>query len=390
MPIATLGALLAAGVAAAAGAGALRAVRATRALYPEPLPPPAVDPPDVAADDPARPTAAVLLDRAGTEVSDFLLPYELLAASQAFDVYAVGVDRRPATLTGGLDVVPDLGIADVASLLAGRVDVVVVPHLPAPDDRMFRWLREQSAEGALVLTICTGAGVAAEAGLFDGRTATAHWGDIGRFERRYPQVRWRRDVRYVDGGDVVASAGITSGIDATLHVIDRLAGAAAMHRAAETVGYDDLAFLHDPALEPLRFSPADLIVAFRAAFGRRHRLDVHLEDGVDEFALAAEMDTFAATFTARLRTVAPNGQAVRTRHGLTVLPRASATTAWATARRFPARTPGPPYAAFQRALEGLTGLGGQAIARFAARRLELRDPRATTTTTHDDHTRRTR
>ena len=48
-------------------------------------------------------------------------------------------------------------------------------------------------------------------GLLDGRTATTHWGDIDRIEQAYPAVKWVRGVRYVDGGDYMTSAGITSG-----------------------------------------------------------------------------------------------------------------------------------------------------------------------------------
>ncbi|MFA9429483.1 DJ-1/PfpI family protein [Egicoccus sp. AB-alg2] len=387
MPASVISTLIVAAVAAIGATGAVRAKRAARTLYP--APPPVVDDNTVDLDrhDPDRPTALVLLDHAGTEVSDFLLPYELLAASRAFNVYAVAPERRPATLTGGLDVVPHLGFADVATLPSSRVEVVVVPHLPTPDDRVLGWLRARSEAGALVLTICTGAGVAAAAGLLDGRTSTAHWGDIGRFERRYPQVRWRRDVRYVDDGDFIASAGITSGIDATLHVIRRLAGDEGMHRAAETVGYTDLGYLDDPAVEPFRVSMADLIVVLRAAFARRPRIDVFLDDDVDEFALAAVMDTLAASFTARLTTVTPDGTAVRTRHGLTVIPRASAATAPASQRRYPARTSGTPYRAFDEALTDLADLGGRAIARFAAKRLELRNTPIDPTTTQNDHAR---
>jgi putative intracellular protease/amidase len=389
MPAFVIGTFTIAAFAALAITGAVRATRAARALYPAPLPVADDNAVDLAGHDPDRPTALVLLDHTGTEVSDFLLPFELLAASEAFNVYAVAPERRPATLTGGLDVVPHLGFADVATLPPGRDELVVVPHLPTPDERVLDWLRSRSQAGALVLTICTGAGVAAASGLLDGRTTAAHWGDIGRFERRYSQVRWRRDVRYVDDGDIVASAGITSGIDATLHVIRRLCGEAAVKRAADAVGYTDLGYLDDPAVEPFRFAVADLVVALKAAFGRRQRISVYLDDQVDEFALAAVMDTLAASFTARLTTVTRDGTPVRTRHGLTVVPRASAATARATQRRHPARTPGTPYRAFHVALGDLADVGGWAIARFAAKRLELRDTPISTTTTQDDYPRST-
>ena len=304
------------------GLGLIRASKAMRDLYPAPLP--AVqeqaDPPH----DPRLLTAAVLLDHRGTEVSDFLLPYELLAASGAFNVYAAAADPRPAVLTGGLDVVPDASYAQLDRLPTGRADLVVVPHMPTPAPAVISWIRDQANAGATVLSICTGAGVVAAAGVFDGRSATAHWADLAKFERRYPQVEWVRGVRFVDGGDVPASAGITSGIDATLHIIRRLAGGDAMQRAADAIGYSDLRYLQDPAAEQYRPAPADAVVLLSAAFNRRPDIGVLLRDGVDETALAAAPDS------------------------------------------------GPPYAAIGQALDDLARHAGRPIARFAAKRLEHR------------------
>lgn len=393
--IKVIAALLAAG-ALPAGVGALRAVRAMRALYPEPLaaagrretPP---------AHDPERLTAAVLLDHAGTEVSDFLLPYELLAASGAFNVHAVAPQYRPATLTGGLDVMPHVSLAGFEDLPLERADLIVVPHMPDPDPRIIDWLHAQAQAGATVLSICTGAGVAAAAGVFDGRRATAHWGDLARFERRYPHVAWVRGVRYVDDGGVAASAGITSGVDATLHMIRRLADVDAMHAAAEAIGYTDFTYLADPATEQYRFEAADLILPLTAAFGRRLTVGVLLQEGVHETALAAAMDTYGASFTARTLTMTRDGRSARSRHGLTLLPRNNVEEASSLDRLLlpgaqdPQKTAelhthaeggssrvislpqaGPAYVAIQDALNDLASLGGQPIARFAAKRLEYR------------------
>ena len=369
------------------GLGLARAYRAMRALYPQPL----TGSPDerpVRGYDAGRLTAAVLLDHDGTEVSDFLLPYELLAASGAFNVYATAPERRPAVLTGGLDVVPDASYDQFDRLPTDRADLVVVPHMPTPVRSVISWIREQANVGATILSICTGAGVAAAAGVFDGRSATAHWGDLAKFERRYPQVDWRRGVRFVDSGGVAASAGITSGIDATLYFIRHLAGEHAMQRAADAIGYSDLRYMEDPAVEQYRPAAADAVVLLAAAFGRRPDIGVLLRDGVDETALAAAMDTYGATFTGRMRTLSRGGRPVRTRHGLTVVPRGrseSVRTSRLLAPRAGDGQPepagatalpesGPPYAAFGQALDDLTQHAGRPIARFAAKRLEHRSP----------------
>lgn len=364
--------------------GAVRATKAMRALYPQPLVRPAVQD-EAPPHDANRLTAAVLLDHNGTEVSDFLLPYELLAASGAFNVYGTAPAARPAVLTGGLDVQPHVSHRQFDDLPIDRADLVVVPHMPNPAPAVVSWIRNQADRGATILSICTGAGVAAMAGVFDGRSATAHWGDLARFERRYPQVDWVRGVRFVDGGDVAASAGITSGIDATLHIIRRFAGQATMQRAADAIGYTDLRYLNDPTAEQYRPSVADAAVMLRTAFARRPTIGVLLRDGVDETALAAAIDTYGSTFTGRMRTMTPRRRAIRTRHGLTLIPRCDAQQA-RTARvlaphaeggapapgamRLPAA--GPPYAAIQEALDDLARTAGRPVARFAAKRLEHR------------------
>lgn len=392
MSIAQIIALVVLTAAGAVAFGALRARRAMRNLYPQPLPTIAISEGIAPAHDPGRPTAVVLLDHAGTEVSDFLLPYQLLAASAAFNVYAVAPEYRPATLTGGLDAMPDLSLAGFERLPPQRADLVVIPHLTAPGPSLLDWVRGQSQAGAVVLTICTGASVAAQAGLLDGRRATAHWGDLPRFERQHPGVEWVRGVRYVDDGDICSSAGITSGIDATLHVIRRLVGDDAMGRAAQAVGYTDLGYLTDPTTDQYRVEPADLIFPLTAAFGRRPRLRVLLRDGVDETSLAAVMDVHAATCTARLTTVSVGEQPVRTRHGLALLPRAARNGCPTSSTLVPATSTtvsgpasghdgatgriagsqGTPFDAFRVAVDDLAQRRGGTIARFAAKRLEYR------------------
>ncbi|HEY3470115.1 MAG TPA: AraC family transcriptional regulator, partial [Amycolatopsis sp.] len=81
--------------------------------------------------DPAKPTAVVVVGQEGAVVSDVLAPYEILATTGRFNVYTVAPERAPKPLTGGLDLVPDLSFADLATRLGPKApDLVVVPALP--------------------------------------------------------------------------------------------------------------------------------------------------------------------------------------------------------------------------------------------------------------------
>jgi AraC family transcriptional activator FtrA len=115
-------------------------------------------------------------------------------------------------------------------------DTVVVPAYfdlfsPPPEEALAA-LREASARGARVLSVCTGAFALAHAGLLDGRRATTHWVFAAELASRFPRVEVDDAALYVDEGEVMTSAGLSAGIDLCLHVIRKDHGAAVGERVA--------------------------------------------------------------------------------------------------------------------------------------------------------------
>ena len=276
--------------------------------------------------DPAKPTVVVLLGADLTEVTDALGPYEVFARAGAFNVLTAAPERRPTLLTGGLTVLPHYALSDLDTLLGnGAADVVVVPNIPniaePQNEALVGWLQEQAASGALMHSWCKGAMALAEAGLLDGSTATAHWGDIPELERQYPAVTWQRGVRWVEHGRFVMSAGITSGIDASLRVITRLLGDATARRVAGEMRYPNFQYSVDPAAPPYTIEPADAILLADAAFGGLRRSDIGLAvyPGVGELDLSNIYDAHAYTMVATVHAVGDQA-VIHTAHGLTVLP----------------------------------------------------------------------
>jgi putative intracellular protease/amidase len=277
--------------------------------------------------DPTLPTVAVVLGSNRTEVTDFLIPYQLFSASGAYNVYAVAPERRMISLSEGLEVMPDYSYAELDMLLGKSPDVIVLPAIPninSPENEaVLTWIRQEAERGSFIFSICVGAEVFAATGLLDGRTATTHWGDIDRIEALYPNVNWVRGLRYVDGGTYMTSAGITSGIDAVLHYIAQHNGDDLAQTISENMHYPAYAFVDQPQVEQYA-AGIDLTTVglINILFHWYHpTAGVLLYDGINELDLAATYDTYSATYTTKLVSVSQTRHLITTQYGLQLVPR---------------------------------------------------------------------
>ncbi len=154
-----------------------------------------------------------------------------------FQVHTIAVADPVVIARGGLRLVASATIRDHPPL-----DVLVVPGgltgEAERDDRLIAWLAETAETAAVTASVCTGAFLLAGAGLLDGRHATSHWEDVDELELRFPQVRVRRQVRWVDEGRVVTSAGISAGLDMSLHLVRRQEGEELARATARQMDYE--------------------------------------------------------------------------------------------------------------------------------------------------------
>lgn len=342
-------------------------------LAPAPAHPPGLDFPAPPALDQDKPTVAVVLGNAVTEVADTLAPYVAFKTAGAFNVVTVAERRLPVALSGGLDVLPHFTFAELDTRLGRDPDLIVIPNIVdvRGNGAVREWVRQHGGRHSLVMSVCAGAEMLAATGLIDGRRATTHWGDIGRIERSYPGVQWVRGQRYVDDGQFVSTAGILSGIDGALHMIDRLRGRELALRVARALHYDGARFLDDPTMPQFRPAPRDAIVLLNAAYGwDRASLGVPLHDGMEDLPLAAVYDTYGLSFA--LSSVAAPGAVVTTRHGLHLLAR-HAPEEWSASggTLLPGRAEDRRFA-FDAALEDVARRQNVPTAEFAAKRLEYR------------------
>ena len=176
----------------------------------------------------------VLFD--GVEIIDFAGPYEVFGQA-GFGVVTLSRDGKPVTTAMGLKVTPD---HDFAS--APPFDVLLVPGGDVGDAQkdtaLLDFIRSRAADARHVLSVCTGAHVLGASGLLDGLQATTFMPRLDQLAHQYPKVEVVRDVRWIDNGKIITSAGLSSGIDAALHVVARVRGTDIARSTALQLEYD--------------------------------------------------------------------------------------------------------------------------------------------------------
>ena len=99
------------------------------------------------------------------------------------------------------------------------------------DERLLAWLRERAAEVELLLSVCTGALLLGAAGLLERRSATTHHDAYDELAALSPTTQVVRGQRFVRSAErIVTSAGVSAGVDASLYVVQELAGAETQDR----------------------------------------------------------------------------------------------------------------------------------------------------------------
>ena len=169
----------------------------------------------------ARTVLIVLFD--GVLSLDFTGPLEVFAGAAgavpgAYDIRTGSLDGSPVRTSSGLSVTPDLALPD-----APAPHTLIVPGgegTRAMDPGVVAWLRENAPAARRLVSVCTGAYALAAAGLLDGRRVTTHWALSEGLAERFPAVEVDPEPIYIRDGAVSTSAGVTSGIDLALALVE--------------------------------------------------------------------------------------------------------------------------------------------------------------------------
>jgi transcriptional regulator GlxA family with amidase domain len=170
---------------------------------------------------------------------DGLQPLDLVGPHEVFDGANRLLAARPTDHPGyELKVVSEFGgtITSTSGLgLATHpwsdldnhqpVDTLIIPGGFAATDppttpSLVKWLRAIGSTSRRVCCVCTGAFLAAEAGLLNGRTVSTHWAMTSQLAKRFPDITVNADAIYVNDGPIWTSAGVTAGLDVSLALVE--------------------------------------------------------------------------------------------------------------------------------------------------------------------------
>ena len=197
----------------------------------------------------------------GVQIIDYTGPYETFGhvysePGPAFNIYTVSEKSGAITTSMGMSVNPKYNFEN-----APAPDVLVVPgggvEGQIENPKVISWIQEKSNRAEIVISVCNGAYILAKAGLLDGLEATTTAGLIAGLRKVAPKTRVVEDKRFVDNGKIITTAGLSSGIDGSLHVIERLFGRGTAQMAALGMEYN-----WDPESKFVRAALADRYLRF--------------------------------------------------------------------------------------------------------------------------------
>lgn len=209
----------------------------------------------------SQPRNLAILIFDGVQIIDYTGPFETFGhvyngEEPAFNIYTVSAKTNAITTSMGMSVNPKYSFEN-----APAPDVLLIPggdvdgQLESP--ATIKWVQEKAKNAEIVLSVCNGAFILAKAGLLDGLQATTTAGLIPAFREAATKTKVLDDVRFVDNGKIITAAGLSSGIDGALHVVERLFGRGMAQMVALGMEYN-----WDPDSKYARAALADRYMRF--------------------------------------------------------------------------------------------------------------------------------
>jgi transcriptional regulator GlxA family with amidase domain len=181
----------------------------------------------------SAPRQVAILVYPGVQSLDVTGPLEVFAGAQqlieltartepGYEIRTVSTDGAPLCSSSGLTLVPDLRLSDAPT----ELDTLIVAggsghREAAADNTILEWISRAASSSRRTASVCTGAFLLAAAGLLHGRRATTHWASADELARLHPDVRVDAEPIFLRDGPIWTSAGVTSGMDLALALVEQ-------------------------------------------------------------------------------------------------------------------------------------------------------------------------
>jgi len=183
-----------------------------------------------------KPMTVCLYLQNGVEVLDFAGPMEVFSYAGA-KIFTVSKTKAPIKSQGILTIIPDYDITNAPSF-----DILAVfggnSGNASEDPNVIAWIKSRQPTTKYYFSVCTGAFIFGKAGLLDNLTITTFHSSIENLRKAVPSAKVLDNVRFVDNGNIITTAGISAGIDGALHMVQKLGGEALAKNVAFYMEYD--------------------------------------------------------------------------------------------------------------------------------------------------------
>ncbi len=280
----------------------------------------------IPAYDRSKKTVVIVANNDGTELFDMIAPYYLFNATGKANVFIVAKNKQPVVVKKGFFLLPQFTFNEIDSLSI-KPDAIVIPFLSAADSAqqdpvIINWIRKHYSAQVNVLSVCDGSATAAATGIFDGKPITAHASDFAGIKAHFNKPLWIQDVSVANEGNLYSTAGVSNATEGSLMVINKLFGSETMKKVSEGVYYP-YPFPKTTHQSNTFTFRNKVSVGKKIILKRNKKMGVLLEEGINEFELAAILDTYNRTFPKSIESFSVNDQAVKSKYGLTLIPTGS-------------------------------------------------------------------
>ena len=191
----------------------------------------------IAADEKVevKPLKVLFYLQDGVEILDFAGPMEVFTAA-GFKIFTVARRKDTIIAQGVLKIIPDYSIddappADIIAFFGGSTGK------ESNDAAVMHWLKNAPAP-SYYFSVCTGAFFLGKAGILDHLTVTTFHLSIDDLQKTVPSAKVLSNVRFVDNGHIITTAGISAGIDGALHLVARVYNEKVAKQIADYIEYD--------------------------------------------------------------------------------------------------------------------------------------------------------